>query len=67
MEATLVPATLLGRELPDSGGMWCEIWRSALSIMALKEEHWQRTGLHEFSLGWLWGMRAIALLEKGRG
>lgn len=65
MEATWVPATLLGRELPDSGGMWCEIWGSALSIMALKEEHWHRTGLRAFSLGWLWGVRAIALLEKG--
>ena len=62
MEATWVPATLLGRELPDSGGTWCEIWGSALSIMALKEEHWQRTGLRAaFSLVWLWGVRAIAL------
>lgn len=66
MEATWVPATLLGRELPDSGGMGCEIWGSALSIMALKEEHWQRTGLRAaFSLVWLWGVRAIALLRRG--
>ena len=34
--------------------------------MALKEEHWQRTGLRAaFSLVWLWGVRAIALLRRG--